>query len=287
MPSNFTRRLLAALAAAALVRGAAAQTPAPRTPPAPTPTAVAAKTNAAPASATPTAQAKTEGRALLARIVEAYGGKERVARVRDVQTRGEVSAKTPQGDMNMELQSAIVFPDRISQQIDAPFGRVVMVATPAGAFVAGPNGSQELPASMRDELLRQVQRIPFFLAQKADDPGLAVSVSGTEKIGDVETKILEVRYQSVAVRWFVDPKSGRILRAAHSATTPQGEASIVADYSDFRPVDGFPVAFHMDVTTNGEKDQALSLEECRINAGVDPKMFEKPVVPTPVATAKP
>ena len=290
MRSISTRRLVVALVGAATVRAAVAQTQPTPIPPPRTPPSSAPRATAPPAStATPSAQAKSDGKALLARIVQAYGGKERVAGVHDLRTRGEVSAKTPQGDMNMELQSFIVFPDRISQQVDAPFGRVVMVATPGSAFVAGPAGSQDLPDSMRNELIRQVQRIPIFLAQKADDPSLAVWASGGEKVGDVETKVVEVRYNTVAVRWFVDPKTGRILRAAHTATTPQGEASIVADYSDFKPVDGFPVAFHMEVTTNGEKDQILTLEECKINAGVEPKLFEKPpaATPAPVQTPAP
>ncbi len=72
------------------------------------------------------------------------------------------------------------------------------------------------------------------------------------------------------VRWFVDPATGRILRTSHSAVGPDGKtASIVSDYSDFRAVDGFPVAHRLEVTTNGEKDQTLILEECRFNAGVD------------------
>jgi hypothetical protein len=298
MITTVHRRLLAALAGAAILRVAGAQTAAHPTAAAQTAVSpkVSAPTPAAPAQAsatrdrstTPTARQKSEGTALFARIVESYGGRERVGRVHDLQTRGEVSASTPQGDMTMELQTAIVFPDRISQQVDAPFGRVVMAATPAGAFVAGPTGSQELPPSMKDELIRQVQRIPLFLAQKAEDPALSVWAAGTERIGEVDARILEVRYQGMAVRWFMDPKTARILRAAHTAITPQGDAKIVADYSDFRAVDGFPVAFHMDVTTNGEKDQVLTLEECKVNAGVDPKMFEKPPPPpTPAPQPEP
>ena len=73
--------------------------------------------------------------------------------------------------------------------------------------------------------------------------------------------------------------------------TGQGAAQIVSNYSDYRVIDGFPVAFHLDVTTNGEKDQTLVLEECKINPGVDPKLFEKPAPPTaapsPVAAPSP
>jgi hypothetical protein len=62
---------------------------------------------------------------------------------------------------------------------------------------------------------------------------------------------------------------------------------MVSDYSEYKVVDGFPVAHRLEVTTNGERDQTLVLEECKINAGVDPKLFGKPPAPpaTPTAAA--
>ena len=44
-------------------------------------------------------------------------------------------------------------------------------------------------------------------------------------------------------------------------------------------MDGFPVAFHLEVISNGNKDQVLALEECKINPGVEAKLFDKPVFP--------
>src|SRR5262249_53817477 len=159
---------------------------------------------------------------LLGRFVEALGGADKVRKIHDVWTRGLVTAKTAQGDMSMDVQTTMVFPDRIAQQVDAPFGRMVMVATPAGAFLVGPNASQDLPPPMRDELLKQVRRVPLLVAQHADDPALVVSAGGTEKIGDVEAKILDVSLDGALVRWFLDPATFRILRSTHTSAGPQG-----------------------------------------------------------------
>ena len=204
--------------------------------------------------------------------------------VHDVQTKGLVTAKGPEGEMSMEVQTSMIFPDRIAQQLDAPFGRMAMVATPTGAFIVGPNAVQDLPPGMRDELLKQVRRVPLLLAQKADDPKLVAAAAGTEKIGDVEARILDITYDGASVRWFLDPTTFRILRSAHTSVGPQGEAKIVSEYSDYKVVDGFPVAFHLEVISNGSKDQVLALEECKINPGVDAKVFDRPVFPTPVPT---
>ncbi len=164
---------------------------------------------------------------------------------------------------------------------------MAMVATPAGAFIVGPNSVQDLPPGMKEELLRQVRRIPLLLAQKIDDPKLVVAAAGTEKVGAVDARLLDVSYEGASVRWFLDPATWRIVRSAHTSNGPQGEAVIVSDYSEYKVVDGYPVAFHLEVATNGQKDQTLALEECKINPGIEAKLFEKPVFPTPAPTGLP
>jgi len=278
MNARIARPFLAVLASAALFGSAAAQAPAPA---APAPASAPAK------KAEPSPEAVKEGKALFAKFVDSLGGPSKVRKVHDLQTRGLVTAKTADGDMSMEVQTAMIFPDRVSQQLDATFGRMAMVATPAGAFIVGPSAVQDLPPDMRDELLKQVRRVPLLLAQKADDPKLVLVAAGTEKVGDVETRVLDISYEGAAVRWFLDPTTYRILRSAHTSVGPQGEAKIVSEYSDYKMVDGFPVAFHLEVLNNGIKDQVLALEECKINPGVDAKLFEKPVFPTPVPTPAP
>ena len=129
MNARIVRPFLAALALAALAGPAAAQAPAPAAPPAP----VAAPTK----KPEPSPESVKEGKALFAKFVESLGGPAKVRTVHDVQTRGLVTAKGPEGDMSMEVQTSMVFPDRIAQQLDAPFGRMAMVATPTGAFIVG------------------------------------------------------------------------------------------------------------------------------------------------------
>src|SRR5262245_43454655 len=206
---NLSRRLFAALVLAAVARAGTAQSATPAPKPAATPA--------------PAAGDAKEGKALFAKVVEGFGGKQKVDTVKDVQTRGELTAKTPEGDAKMDVQTALVFPDKLSQQVDSPFGRFTMVATPEGAFLVGPPGSQDLPDGMQQELLKQVRRVPLFLAQKADDPKLSAVATGSEKVQGVDTKILEIRYDDLSVRWFVDPKTGRILRTVHMATGPDGK----------------------------------------------------------------
>jgi len=243
------------------------------TPPTPIPAATARASSA-------------DAKALFARVIEGIGGKERIGKIKDVRTRGQVTAKAPNGDMTMDVMTQILFPDRLSQQVESQIGRFVMVATPQSSFLFGDQGVQDLPAGMADELLRQVRRGAFFMAQKSEDPRLELRAGGEEKVGEVQAKILDVSYGDAAVRWYVDPATGRILRSAHDAKNPAGKSMhVVTEYSDYKTEDGITLPRRLEVSTDGTPDQVLALDEIKVNVGVDPKIFERPPAPTP--TPKP
>jgi hypothetical protein len=263
--------------AAALAGAETASLASPPAPEAPTPLA------------TPTpGETPPDAKSLFAKAVEALGGREKIAQIRDVRTRGQVTAKAPSGEMTLSLETTMVFPDRLLQQMDGPFGRFAMVTTPESSYVLTQEGPRDLPGPMREELLRQIRRTALFLAQKIDDPNLLVKATGEEKVGETPTRILEIAYADIAVRWYVDPASGRIRRTAHEATSPTGKkVNVVSDFSDFKTADGINLPHHIDVATDGSPDQVVVLEEVAINPGFDPKIFVRPAVPTPAPTQKP
>ena len=251
-----------------------AQTPAPA-PPSGTP--VAPPSFSPTPKPTPSAQAIAEGKALFEKVVAWLGGPQKVASVRDVRTKGRLTAKTPEGDATMEVQSSMIFPDYLIQEVDSPFGRIGMVVTPTAAFLASGQGTQDLPPAAAAELRKQVQRIPLNFARMAGDPKLQMASAGKETVNGAETAILDLRYESTAVRWYVDPRTGRILRTEHDAVSADGKpVRMVSDYKDYRVVEGFPVAHLLEISTNGDRDQTLIVEEYKFNTGVDRKLFEKP-----------
>jgi zinc protease len=234
----------------------------------------AADKNAAAAPAS--AGAKEAGRALFAKVVEGLGGAQKVAAAKDLLVKGKATVRTPQGEMALGITQVTVLPDRIHQEIQAPFGQITTVLSPQAAFMAGPQGNQDLPASAREELAKELLRAPLVLAQRASDPKLDVAAAGKEKVGDVEAAILDVSYGGAATRWFVDPATGRILRSSYTATGAQGPATRVTDYSDYRSVDGLFFSFRQESSFNGEKAQSMTVEDVKVNTSPDPKIFEKP-----------
>jgi len=223
-----------------------------------------------------TADSRAEGKALFEKVLEGLGGKSKIAGVKDLRMKGKATATTPQGEMAMEMSVAMVFPDRIYQKVQAPFGTMTMVSSPGASFLAGPRGTGDLPASMKEEIRKELHRSPLCLGQKVNDPKLLLSTAGSERVGAVDVKVLDVSYEGSEVRWFIDPSSGRILRASYPSVGPTGPGTTVTEFSDWKTVEGITLPFKHESTRNGERTQTLAIEELQVNSGVDPKLFEKP-----------
>jgi zinc protease len=216
------------------------------------------------------------GRAVANRVLTALGGKAKVDAVKSVRQRAKVMMKTPQGEIPITMDAVHVYPDRMYQVLATPMGEMTIVASPQAAFMRGPMGAQDLPGSQRDEQLAEIRRAPFFILQHMDDPDVTFTAAGSERIGEVEAQIVDVNVKGAQVRWYVDPATGRILRSSNRAMTPQGPATQVTDFSDWREVSGVPMAFRRVITVNGEEGGSATAEEIVINPQVDESMFVKP-----------
>ncbi len=217
-----------------------------------------------------------EGRALLARVVEGMGGAAKLKAVKAVQQKASMRMKTPQGDMSMDAESLTVFPDRQRQTMRTPMGEMTSVLSPQASFVSMPMGTREMPASQKENAQKELRTNPLAIAQRADDPAVTARDAGTEKIGEVEARILELSVEGSDVRWFVDPASGRILRTASRTMGPAGPAEQAMDHSDWRTVDGIAFAYKRSIRRNGEDAGAIELTEVKVNPEVDPTLFDKP-----------
>jgi zinc protease len=223
-----------------------------------------------------TDETKAAGRELLRKAAAALGSPDALAAVEDVRMTGQVTMATPQGDMAMQVEVVVAYPDRMYQRAQAPMGTMTMVVAPSGSFMTTPGGTQDMPGSMKEEMVKGLHRDTIAVARRADDPGLAVTLAGKETVGDVETSVLDISCDGTDVRWFVDPSTGRVLRASYQSMGPQGPGRRVSDYSDFRPVAGLTLPFREEVTFKGERAQTVVIEEIALNTSPDPGLFAKP-----------
>lgn len=224
---------------------------------------------AAPASAA--GSSNPEGRALMAKVVETFGGAQRLAALQGTRYKGTRQLKTPMGDRSLQVEQIIVYPDRMVLTSTAPNLQIRMVVSPEVAFNSLPGGiKQALPAPAKDELLRSITMSPLYVAQHAQDPAYSFAAGGTEKIGDAVTTVLEISAGGARVRWNVDG-NGRLLRATRTAAGPAGPVQDVVDFSDWRTVDGLLLPFR--VAESGPANVVTAWSEFSANPTLDNSLF--------------
>jgi hypothetical protein len=226
----------------------------------------------------------TDARALLAKVVEGLGGETAVRSVRSTRTKSHLVTRTFMGDVPRDIEKVAVFPDQLWEHVVMPGSEMSIAISPQGAFIHLPNaenlvnlpkGPVDLPAAMKAETLRELRSDPLYVAQQADDPRFTFSAGGSQKVGEVQSGVLDVNADGVEVRWCVDPQTGRILRMSGHLLWMGGPGEQVIDLADWRSVQGVTVPFRATITLGGQGSGWLEIKEFEVNPRVDPKLFDK------------
>ena len=216
-----------------------------------------------------------EGKALAAKVVEAMGGLSKLKSVKSL--RSSLSNKSPDGGPASTVDVTIVFPDRMHLDIATPQGKFSMVVTADSGFVAAEGGgTRDLPASQRQESLLQIQRDLVYIGQHLDDPKFIFFANGPEKVGDIETRIVDVAAGDMSIRWFVDPKTSHVLREDYQTLGSSGPVAGETDLSDWKTTDGITLPAVRANKQNGTENSIVEYTKIEFNPPIDPKLFEKP-----------
>ena len=100
--------------------------------------------------------------------------------------------------------------------------------------------------------------------------------SGTEKVGDTATRIVDVNAAGALIRWFVDPQSGHILKETYRTLSQSGPVQGETDMENWKPVAGLTIPFVRHNKQNGQDSSTAEYTALELNPAVNPKIFEKP-----------
>jgi zinc protease len=222
------------------------------------------------------AASNEEGKALAAKVVEALGGQARLQSVKSLEGDYTLTQKTLQGDVPIAMESIVVLPDQLHVAVQGPMGSLTIVATPKEGFMAGSMGVREMPEAQKSDALAQIRRNLIYVGQHLQDPSFIFAAAGTEKIGNVDAKIVEVSGDGASERWYVDPTSGRVLRESFQAMGRSGPAQTDSDLSDWRTSDGITLPYLHSNKQDGKESSTIQYSAIKINPTFDARIFEKP-----------
>ena len=219
-----------------------------------------------------------EGKALAAKVVAAMGGMEKLSSVKSMRVS---FTESEAGGAPSPLTLTVLLPDRMHVDVQTAQGNLAIVVTPEAGFMSAAGlGVRNLPPEQKTDAMTQIHHDPVYLAQHLNDPAFSFHAGGTEKIGEVEAAIVEVSGAAPWIRWYVDPKSGRVLREAYKGLGQSGPFDGETDLSDWRTVDGLTLPYLHQNRQDGKDSSVVKYETIQINPAIDPKLFERPAAET-------
>jgi hypothetical protein len=179
--------------------------------------------------------------------------------------------------MQIESEQIEVGEDKVHIKLNTPGGEMVMVASDQTGFMfMAAMGTRDMPGSQRATTMKNLRFELWSIARHADDPKYTFAAHGKEKIGDVEAAVLDISSSTDQMRWFVDPKTGHVLRSQFEGDTPTGPATQVVDFSEWKAVDGVTLPFHSELSSNGTPSASVAVTSFEVNPAVDAKLFDRP-----------
>jgi zinc protease len=221
-------------------------------------------------------ESNAEGKALAAKVVAAMGGEAKLSAIKSTKAQLTLNQKTPQGDFSMQMETIIVYPDRLRAEMQTPGGAMNIVVTPETAFMAMQGKSQSMPPERKAEAMEQIKRDPIYIGAHWKSPNVFFQAEGTEKVGDIEAQIVDVNVEGAAIRWFVDPSTGHILKETYRTLGQNGPVQGETDMEDWKALGGVTIPLVRKNKQNGEDSSSAEYTALEINPTVDPKIFEKP-----------
>jgi len=228
------------------------------------------------ASSKPT-ESNAEGKELAAKVVAAMGGEAKLSSIQAVKAKLTLKQKTPQGEFPMQMETTIAFPDHLHAEMQTPNGTIAITVTADAGFVVLPGGMvQPFPASQKTETLEQIKRDPIFIASHAKDSDVFFHAGGSEKVGDVDARIVDVNAAGATIRWYVDPQSGHILKETYRTLSQSGTVEGETDMDNWKTMDGLTIPLVRHNKQNGQDSSTAEYTALELNPKIDPKTFEKP-----------
>jgi len=220
------------------------------------------------------AASNAEGKALIAKVAAAMGG---LPKLQSIKAMRVSIAESDAGGPSSPVDVMLAFPDNMHVEVQTPQGILTIVTSPDTAFMSMAGmGTRTMPPAQKNEMLSQLHHDLVYVAQHADDPAFTFSASGTEKIGDVEAAILDIGGAIPWLRWYIDPKTGHILREKYKGMGQSGPFDGESNLSDWRTVDGLTMPYQHQNMQNGEQTSIAEFKKIEVNPQLEPKLFEKP-----------
>jgi zinc protease len=216
-----------------------------------------------------------KAKVLLAKVIEAKGGLDKLRAVKTIVVKQTLSSPAaPQ--RSIETTAYIQYPDRFRTETMMPTGMNVQTFDGTSVWAKDGGGVHELPEVVVRDARATLRRDPVTLLLSAVDGSLTARLLPDVK--DANGKIhhaLELSatdFNPVVV--LVDPETSQINKITYVADTP-GRPIVEDEFADYRPIDGLQIAFQAWRRTGAQAIERR-ITDVKINPPLDAALFRRP-----------
>lgn len=210
---------------------------------------------------------------LIAHVIDAYGGREALARAGAVKQRGRVTSLMRQG-VEGSIERAYERPDKLRVAVEYPSSpREVRVLSGTRGWR---NGSQ-VSGALYDAMRLQAARFELPLSLLEEGNGLEV-LRDVERAGRTLKAVMLTFGDKMSLTVEIEPESGHIVRSTGNVWSEMAGRSVslefVTEYHDFRNVEGVLFAFLEVNYANGRHTGNTTLESIEISSSLPAATFQ-------------
>lgn len=226
----------------------------------------------------PTDEAVEKGRAVLAAAQSAHGAAT-LESLKSVRQSANITLSVQGMNMGATVQSSTVFPDKMSNTINLPFGEVVQVVNGDTGFAKSPQGIQELSGDDLADTRAQIVEDWMYLLGHYDN--FPVQILESEDVDGMMCDVVLVWTDDSNDRWiklYFNPTDHVLVRTQQKTKSMMTQAPGIGhtDYSDVRPESGIQAPHKWVSYFEGEKVIEAELTKLEVNPKIDPAVFERP-----------
>lgn len=211
-----------------------------------------------------------KAKALVAKAVEAMGGRERLAAVKDMTTAGKLKLTLPQGAMDADTMEEVLYPVHFKTVMKLPVGVITQVYAGGAAWMAQGTMVRDLPPNLAPELAKSVP---------AAAGGLGMLLAAAE--GKAEAQLIDdttVLWKGASFEATLgfDAATGRLVKMTMKTLGMMGPAEVQTTFDDFRTEGGLTLPYKSSIAQGGREVGLHTVAERKMNSGLKAEAFAKP-----------
>lgn len=204
--------------------------------------------------------------------LNAIGGNAAVNAIRDLKTTSTMQTPGP----TLSIKTSQKGGDKIAVEVsidNQPVNKQVFDG--AKGFITG-GGPEPKAQPLEGEALADLKEQALFCKEAAyAKNGYKLNLKGIERVGAADAYAIEVtRPDGKKSTDYYDVKTSLKLREESTAVGPGGPLPRVVDFSNYRPVGGVQMPWHMSISGMLPVPVSVQVTDIRVNEGVEDEVFK-------------